>query len=285
MSQIFFSPEDFRRGKYHTVQTPIVAVDGRSYELNEWIGRGGNAAVFRCRERSTGDEYAIKFLLNKGRRVSERFARETKLLEQLRHDHIVRYKTSGRVAIREDKRRIIPFLVMEVAECNLSDEMINSNNSIPLERFLGQFRGLAHGLADLHKHAVHRDIKPENILVAGERWLLSDYGLCQFPRTRDPDLTPGSQAPGPKFWMSPEAQNRRLGTEDAICKASDVYQLAAVFWYVATGRYPSGILTRDDWRGPTRLFEPLYGALQHDLRRRPADGAAFAATIDEALTL
>lgn len=284
MSRIFFSPEDLRRGKYSTVPTPIVAVDGRSYELNEWIGRGGNAAVFRCRERSTGDEFAIKFLLNSGRRVITRFSRETHLLEQLRHDHIVRYRTSGKVRIKEDKRRKIPFLIMEVAECTLSDEMRSSSNSIPLERFLGQFRGLAHGLADLHRHAVHRDIKPENILVAGERWLLSDYGLCQFPRTRDPDLTPENQAPGPKFWMSPEAQDRRLGVGNAICKASDVYQLAAVFWYVATGRHPSGILTREDWRGPERLFEPLYAALQHDLRRRPADGAAFAATIEDALT-
>ena len=121
MSQIFFSPEDFKRGKYSTVLMPIVAVDGRSYELGEWIGRGGNAAVFRCRERSTGDEFAIKFLLNSGRRVSERFTRETNLLEQLRHDHIVRYKTVGKVKIKEDRRRKISFLVMEVAECNLSD--------------------------------------------------------------------------------------------------------------------------------------------------------------------
>lgn len=284
MTRIYFSPDDLRKGKFFSIGNLIVGEDGRSYELGEWIARGGNATVFRCRERSTGDELAIKFLLLPGRRVTERFSRESQLLSKLKHNHIVAYKTSGKIRPQNDRRRSIPFIVMEVAEHNLLTEMQEADCVIPSEQFLGQFRGLAQGLALLHQHAVHRDIKPENILVSGERWLLSDYGLCKFPRSRAPDLTPEDQAPGPKFWMSPEGQNRRLGVGDAICKASDVYQLAAVFWFIATSRHPSGILTRDDWNGPDRLFKPLSDALQHDHRRRPKDGAAFLQALDDALT-
>lgn len=65
-----------------------------------------------------------------------------------------------------------------------------------------------------------------------------------------------------------ESQNRRLGNADEIVPASDAYQLAGVFWYLATGRHPSGILSRDDWTGPDWLFEPLYASLQHDIHRR-----------------
>lgn len=283
MPRIFFSPEELKRGNFHTIDSPIVGEDGRSYELGDWIARGGNATVFHCRERSTGDEFAIKFLYMNGRRVAKRFSRESALLAELNHNHIVRYKTAGKITPNNDKRRSIPFIIMEAAERNLLDEMQASKWAIPAERFLGQFRGLAQGLALLHGRAVHRDIKPENILIAGDRWLLSDYGLCKFPRSRAPDLTPNDQAIGPKFWMSPEGQNRRLGVGDAICKASDVYQLAAVFWFIATARHPSGILTIDDWSGPERLFVPLRDALQHDHRRRPKDGTAFLETLNNAL--
>ena len=282
MPRIFFSPEELKRGKFYTIESPIRGDDGRSYDLGDWIARGGNATVFRCVERSSGDEFAIKFLLLPGRRLASRFSRESELLAELNHSHIVRYKTSGRLTPTNDRRRALPFIIMEVAERNLLDEMHESGSSIPSERFLGQFRGLAQGLALLHEYAVHRDIKPENILVSGDRWLLSDYALCKFPRSRSPDLTPEDQAPGPKFWMSPEGQNRRLGVGDAICKASDVYQLAAVFWYIVTARHPSGIITREDWNGPDYLFGPLHDALQHDHRRRPADGSAFLASLDEA---
>ena len=137
---------------------------------------------------------------------------------------------------------------MELADCNLQD-VIREEGALNYERYAGQFRGLAGALASLHEHAVHRDIKPENILIVGERWLLSDYGLCTFVNPDEEDLTPEGQNVGPKFWLSPEAHNRRLGCEDEINAASDVFQLAAIFWYVATGRRPSGILTEDDWTG------------------------------------
>ena len=285
-TQIYFSPEDLRqrrRGKSYAIDNPIIGGDGRSYELGEWIARGGNATVFRCKERSSGNELAIKFLMLPGRRIAERFSREGELLAKLSHNHIVKYRTAGKVRPHSDRRRVIPFIIMEIAERNLLTEMQESECSIPTEVFLGQFRGLAQGLELLHQHAVHRDIKPENILVSGDRWLLSDYGLCKFAGSRGPDLTPEDQAPGPKFWMSPEGQNRRLGVGDAICKASDVYQLAAVFWFIATARHPSGIISRLDWTGPDRLFRPLYDALQHDYKRRPQDGAAFLAALEDAL--
>ena len=148
----------------------------------------------------------------------------------------------------------------------------------------GQFRGLAGALASLHDHAVHRDIKPENILVVGERWLLSDYGLCTFVDVEEEDLTAEEQKVGPTFWLSPEAHNRRLGHGDEINETSDVFQLAAIFWYVATGRYPSGILTKSDWTGPEKLFRLLHRSLFHDRAKRPQNGHEFFTGLEEALS-
>ena len=281
-SLIYFDPEELKRGQFFEIDSTLIADDGRTYLLGEWIARGGNGSVFRCIERSSGIEFAVKFLMQPRGRVLQRFYREVRLLRELQHEHIVRYRGTGRTSnVGGGKGSRYPFLIMELAENSLSE--FAKMAPIAPEVYVGQFRGLARGLADLHSKAVHRDIKPENILISGDRWLLSDYGLCRFSDRPELDLTPNDQAIGPKYWLSPEAHNRRLGQGDVLCPASDVYQLASVFWFVATGRHPSGVITSDDWTGPDWLFTPIQQALQHAKGRRPANGVAFAAAIEDAV--
>ncbi|MDE2724482.1 MAG: serine/threonine-protein kinase [Gemmatimonadota bacterium] len=286
MNNLYFDLDALRRGNFFILKSEIRTEEGDPYELEEWIDRGGNAAVFKGRQRITGDECAVKFLMNSGWRNTKRFLREIKLLKSMHGDHITQYYGAGRVTIRHNKAsrdQRMPFVVMELADCNLQD-VIREEGPLSYERYAGQFRGLASALASLHDRAVHRDIKPENILVAGERWLLSDYGLCTFVNPDEEDLTLEGQNVGPKFWLSPEAHNRRLGCRDEINAASDVFQLAAIFWYVATGRHPTGILTEDDWIGPKKLFSLLHRSLYHDFTKRPQDGQEFSADLVDALT-
>ncbi len=83
--------------------------------------------------------------------------------------------------------------------------------------------------------------------------------------------------------MSPEANTLFCGINEDITTASDVYQLAAVFWLVVNNRHPTGIITKDDWNGPEKLFSTLIDALQHDPGRRPQNGKDFAAAISESI--
>lgn len=287
---LYFDSKDLHQRNFFILKSEIETEEGHSYEIENWIGRGGNAAVFRGRQRATGEECAIKFLMNTSRRNAKRFLREVKLLKVMQGDHITSYYGTGQVTVKpvrhnkSSRDNQLPFIAMELADCNLQDVM-REEGALDYDRYAGQFRGLAGALADLHEHAVHRDIKPENILIVGERWLLSDYGLCTFVNPGEEDLTPEGQNVGPKFWLSPEAHNRRLGHEGKINAASDVFQLAAVFWYVATGRHPSGILTKCDWTGPDKLFRLLHRSLFHDGTKRPQDGHEFFADLEEALSL
>ena len=289
INQLYFDLDELRKGFFYRLKGGIRSEEGNSYELEDWLDRGGNAAVFKARQRNTGEEVAIKFLMYIGWRNTRRFLREVQLLQSLTDDHVTRYYGAGRVEVRDSRAgrdRQLPFVVMELADSNLEQMMRSEEGPVPYEQYAGQFRGLARALASLHDEAaaVHRDIKPENILVVGERWLLSDYGLCTFVHREEADLTPERANVGPKFWLSPEAHNRRLGCEDEICEASDVFQLAAIFWYVATGRHPSGIVTKEDWTGPDKLFNCLYRSLYHDIRRRPQNGLVFLMELEEALS-
>ncbi|MGV3553957.1 MAG: serine/threonine-protein kinase [Croceibacterium sp.] len=281
MAQIFFDDEQLRKGDYVNV-SEILSGSSAQYELGEWIARGGNAAVYACRDRATGAEYAVKFLMNSGWRVARRFIREARLMKALAHEHVISLVDDGQAPIQGKSGRL-PFIIMERADGNLHQAMCEEGHRYAPEVYIAQFRGLAQALAEMHRHAVHRDIKPENILIFGDRWTLADYGLCRFVDGRDGDISGDRFVQGPRFWLSPESQNRRLGNADEIAPASDVYQLAAVFWFIVTGRHPSGILTRDDWTGPEWLFDPVFVSLQHDMRRRPQNGNELVASFEEAL--
>lgn len=285
---LFIRPDDLFK-----VSTRISSSCGLRFELEDRLSAGGNGVVHRCVDASTGSEYAIKFLLkydSDGMRL-RRFEYERSQLEKLSHQHLVGFVAKGAVWAQRrrrgrETRKKVEFYVMELADSGNLRELSARASDIPEEIFKAQFRGLASGLRSLHEiDIVHRDIKPENILVAGERWLLCDFGLCAPLSRTARDLT-GDENLGPRFWMSPEMSNRCLGVvggASRIGKASDVFQLASVFWYIVNRRHPSGILESTDWRGPKKLFPVLKRALEHCPRRRTADGDAFFCDLSDAL--
>ena len=284
---IFFDPQ--QQDTYELL-APIMTSSGQQVQLTEWKGRGGNAAVYSCVDASTGEELAIKFLMRANVKSEQRFDREILLMKGLQSEHAIRYKGEGTVRTKELRRYSkrtreveFRFILMELAEYDLSQMMQLRTEALTFEQYAGQFRGLAGALAELHERAIHRDIKPENILIIGDRWILSDYGLCTFVDEDEVDLTQAGEIVGPKYWFSPEAANRRIKCDDEITRASDVYQLAAIFWYAVTGRHPSGIVTKNDWVGSQALFDLLSEALKHDQHMRPKDGGAMLAALVEAL--
>ena len=267
------------------------SIDGveESYEIDpgESLGSGGNAIVYGCRNVGSGEAFAIKIQTNIQLERLCRFNREEQLLSSLRHEQLMTCIGSGEIVLKSHKfgSEPHPFVIMPRAESNLADLVNREQNDLSFDRIAGQFRGLSEALAVLHEHALHRDIKPENILIRGETWILSDFGLCKFldPDENGPDVTMENEKIGPVFWMSPESMNRTLGRGDEITQASDVFQLASVFWFAATKRHPTGIVKANDWRGPLEMFKVLESALSHDPQSRPKDGREFHERIEEAL--
>jgi len=273
--------------KYVSIPDRIVAVDGRVYELDEKVGSGGNGVVYKCYDRISGDAVAIKFLLNKSREGLKRFALELKLLKEMRHRQSLQFINHGKVAgteiahCRQTRAVDIHFAVTELAESNLA-EYLQKNKSVRFEEYIAQFTGLSEALGELHALAIHRDIKPENVLISGERWILSDLGLCKSKRAA-PEITGERQVPGPRYWPSPESINIQLGCADVVREQSDVFQLCCIFWFVVTGRNPVGSICKEDWTGPEMLFPVIFEGLSHNSNKRPSDGNALALKLRQAV--
>lgn len=153
---------------------------------------------------------------------------------------------------------------------------------IPTAIYLQQFIGLANALVKINKKAIHRDIKPENILVVGDTWVISDFGLCDLNECGQ-DLTQDNERVGPVLWMSPEAFNKSLGCLDVIGETSDVFQLASVFWYAVCGRHPTGIVRETDWIGPSHLYNVIEKALLHNCSARFKSSESFRDALTKAI--
>ena len=96
---------------------------------------------------------------------------------------------------------------------------------------------LAAALAELHtRGVVHRDLKPSNVLLAADGPRLIDFGIARaLDATR---ITQTGMAIGTPAYMSPE---QATGEREGL--ASDVFSLASVLVFAASGRGPFGATT------------------------------------------
>lgn len=250
----------------------VIANSGQSYEIGNYIGCGGNAVVYECLN-GYGEQYAIKIMLHINEKSLVRFSQEIEVLKKIHHPHVVKYIDSGEIDVLNSKRNEkIPFLIMEKAETNLI-EYIKYNDRIEYGIYAPQFEGLCEALSEIHKYAIHRDIKPENILIKGETWQISDFGLCTCLGNDRKDITAVNEKIGPKFWLSPEAINHFYFNNDVIDKYSDVYQLCAVFWFALTHRHPTGIISLDDWNdNEPAIGKIILKSLSNNHTNRPQNG-------------
>ncbi|MGG2096809.1 MULTISPECIES: protein kinase domain-containing protein [Acinetobacter] len=272
----------------------LYEIDSKVFEHLEHLGKGGNSSVECYLERDSGTAYAIKVIPLEThtpfhKKESQRSIAELKLLRQLNHQHIINFFGFKRVKIekisRSSKFKVDALLIlMEKADCSLKEYICKNN--ISYSEYSGQILGLCDALRLIHNVAIHRDLKPENILVVNSTWVISDFGLSSMLDGSSPDITSSSKAIGPKYWLSPEAFSRYIDINEHrknidIC--SDIYQMCAIFWFIVNRKHPSGILTKDDFSGPEKLFNPIIKGLQHEGNRRYDSTNQFLETFKNAI--
>jgi serine/threonine protein kinase len=161
-------------------------------------------------------------------------------------------------------------------------EAVEARGPLPADSVLTLAAGLAEGLAAIHAAGVvHRDLKPSNVLLADDGPRVIDFGISRAMEASM--LTQSGTVMGSPGFMSPEQAEG-----DVVGPPSDVFSLAAVLTFAATGEGPFGdgstpaLIYRVVHREPdvTRLpgqIRPLIErCLAKDPRRRPTTADVLA---------
>jgi hypothetical protein len=201
------------------------------FVIESHAGTGGMGTVYRARDEHTGGTVALKLLRHgDAPEVAERFAREARVLSELRHPGIVAYLAHG------ETETGAPYLAMEWLDGEDLAKRL-ARGPLPIAEALVLLRRAAEALAVAHARGlVHRDLKPSNLFLRDgqiERLALLDFGVARRNAASQAVTATGAVVGTPAYMAPEQARGER-----PLLPAADVFSLGCVLFECITGKPP-----------------------------------------------
>ena len=244
------------------------------YELDETLGQGGAATVYRATDTLLGVSRAIKILTAGGRgrdAMRLRMQAEAKTMAQLGHPNILQIFDVG----QEDD---VDYVVMSLAEGSLAD-MLDAQGPLSPAHALRYTVQILAALAAAHSEGiVHRDVKPHNVLLSADGTaLLADFGIALIAD----DLHRGTRtgvAMGSVAFMPPE---QRLDAK-SVGPTADIYATGATLYNLITAANPVDLFAvkphSPRWKG---VSPDIVSIIRRATQLEPGDRYLDARTMAE----
>ncbi|XP_077423564.1 death-associated protein kinase 2 isoform X1 [Vanacampus margaritifer] len=204
------------------------------YDIGEELGSGQFAVVKRCTEKSTGLEFAAKFVKKRQSRVSRRgvrreeIEREVDILQQLQHPNVVALHD-----VYENRTDVV--LVLELVSGGELFDFLARKESLCEEEATQFIKQILDGVQYLHsKRIAHFDLKPENIMLLDRnvrlpRIKVIDFGLAHILE----DGADFKDIFGTPEFVAPEIVNyESLGLE------ADMWSIGVITYILLSGASP-----------------------------------------------
>ena len=198
------------------------------YEIQEVIGVGGMAVVYKAKCNRLNRAVAIKILkdeYSKDEEFRRRFHAEGQAVAMLSHPNIVSVYD---VSTSEEA----DYIVMELIDGISLKQYMEKKGVLNWKETLHFAMQISKALEHAHSRGiVHRDIKPHNIMVLKNGSVkVADFGIA---RVMSKSNTLTKEALGSVHYISPEqAKGGRVDDR------SDIYSLGVVMYEMMTGRPP-----------------------------------------------
>ena len=203
-------------------------LDGR-YEIQELIGVGGMAMVYKAHDNIDDKTVAIKILKDEflgNEEFIRRFKNESKAIAVLSHPNIVKvYDVSFGDRIQ--------YIVMEYIDGITLKEYIGQQNAIPWKEAVHFTVQILQALQHAHeKGIIHRDVKPQNIMLLQDGTIkVTDFGIARINDGETRTMT--NKAIGSVHYIAPE--QAKGGVTDG---KADIYSVGVMLYEMLTGKLP-----------------------------------------------
>ena len=203
------------------------------YQIQQQIGSGGFASVFKARDVVQNKDVAVKILTQKSdtqtnEKREERFSREARI--HLNHPNIVQI-----IEYNHHESPSCTYIVMELLSGHDLRKELEDHGPINPKRAIRFMIQALEGLENAHQqNIIHRDIKPENLFIhiqnkSDENIKLLDFGIARMHSEHTLSLT--GQLLGTHKYLAPEYIQ-----DNNITPRLDIYQMGLVLIELLVGK-------------------------------------------------
>lgn len=202
------------------------------YELQEPIGRGGMATVYRGQDLHMGRTVAVKVfreVYSTNQELVKQFQLVTKVVSTLRHPNIVQIYDYGQ---SDDGY----YIVMELIDGTDLRRYLRARGILPVDHTVIIAHDAALGLGAVHRRdIVKRDVKPQNILIGRDGIIkLANFSLAMMCKDINMQrLTTSGMTFGAIQYYAPE-----LAQGEMVTPAFDIYAFGNVMYEMLTRHTP-----------------------------------------------
>ncbi len=203
-------------------------LDGR-YQINELIGMGGMANVYKATDLLENRTVAVKVLRDEflgNEELVRRFKNESKAIGLLSHPNIVR-------VFDVNFSDTVQYIVMEFIDGITLKQYIDAVKPLSWKDAVHFIVQILRALQHAHDRGiVHRDIKPQNIMLLEDGSIkVMDFGIARFSRSETRTIT--DKAIGSVHYISPEQAKG-----DITDAKADLYSVGVMMYEMLTGSLP-----------------------------------------------
>ena len=202
---------------------------GGRYQIEEIVGVGGMAVVYRARDTILGRDVALKVLKKEFAEdpdIRKRFSIESRAVAKLSHHNIVSVFDVG----SEDGT---DYIVMELIEGITLKQYLQRKGHLSWQETIFFAEQVARALMHAHSRGIiHQDVKPQNVIILRDGTAkLTDFGIASFAAAQETRVV--QEAIGSVHYISPE---QAKGSK--IDYRTDLYSLGVMMYEMLTGKLP-----------------------------------------------
>ncbi|XP_064634593.1 myosin light chain kinase, smooth muscle-like isoform X2 [Lineus longissimus] len=230
----------------------------KEYDVKEFLGSGKFGEVKACVEKSTGKDFAAKFINTYTQDDKKGVMTEVEVMKKLQHPRLLQLYD---VYDSSDKRKEMCLILELISGGELFERVVDDDFFLTERACMMFVKQIIDGVAHMHSvNVLHLDLKPENILCLtkkGNAIKIIDFGLAHF---YDPKKKLMVLAGTPEF-VAPEVVKY-----EGVSHATDMWSVGVICYVLLSGLSPFmgdsdmetlGNVTACDWSFDFKEFEEI----------------------------